>query len=272
MQVGLAVLLEEPLISPGGDDGLVRNGYGAVDAALAVPGVPDADAPGGAVGLGTQALDIAPQAHHGALDPGGFQNIRHPLGGVALADAAQVDALTLAKGSGPGFPVVADLLIVHQGHGTGQLRLCGDVVGLIVEAPELYHRIDGYVKEPVRILGQSQGFLKQVAGVLGQDEASPGVELRDFTVCRAGAEQGIQALNLPLCLCQSRVPAPAVGGELHHCVHRGEVHAAAFSGLRVGGAAGKQQSGKQKGQEVLFHGNPPKEKKSAENSRCLSWF
>ena len=177
-------VLKVALIAAGGDNGLIGDLDGGVERPF-LPGIPDADIPVTAVRLAAQTLDVAPQAQQGGGHTGFSQNLAGPLGGIALADAAQINLPAVFKGhSDSGNP---DMVGANTGKSLAQFGGCGHMIILIVEAPELYQRIDAGVKKSIRGIVQLQSPFQQGERLRGQGGAAAFVEPGDFAVRETGA-------------------------------------------------------------------------------------
>ena len=89
-----AVALVVFAVAAGGDHGLVGQGDGGVDdggAEAVGGGLLDAHLPGGAVGLGATADDLAADVDEVAVDALPFEVLRHEVGGIALGDGVEVE-------------------------------------------------------------------------------------------------------------------------------------------------------------------------------------
>ena len=114
MVVGFSVFLKVPLVAAGGDGVGVPQGQDRRKAAL-IPGILNAHPPVGAVGLAAQHEHVAAQRNFPTFNAVGPEGLLHPIGGIALGDAPQVDSLPLPQRYGMGrFLLNLDLVAVDM--------------------------------------------------------------------------------------------------------------------------------------------------------------
>ena len=230
-------VLKEALVASGGDDRLIFHLYGGIKCAFIAEGIPDADVPGAPIGLGANALDVSAQAEKRRFYPRLLQNLTGPLRGVALANAAEIDLL--ARPQGDAAALYADAIRPHQGKKVAQFRRCGDMVALVIKAPEPDQWVYGGVKQPPGGIIQLQRLLQQGQRLLGKRRCACLIQPGDFAARQPCAEKAVQVLNFRLGQIQPLLPVGAVSRQGHDGIHGGQVAGGGFVLFRT--APGQQQ-------------------------------
>ena len=258
---------EIPLIAAGGDgEGVGQGEHRGIALLLRVL---HRHAPGLASWLCAPGVYVAPQAHQGAVYPVLGENIRQPVGGVALGDAAQVHGAALIQGDAGALQ--GHVLRPHQGEQSVDLRLLRHPGAVGGDAPKGHKRGNGGVKGPAGSLTESQGGGDQVRRLLGHIGAALGVQDIDFASLPGPGQGPVQAVQLLTAGGQGLRSLVSVGGQGHIGVH-GEQ--AQLFRLRLDAAAGKaQQKRRQHGAAYTLHSSrlPSRARISVASSANSRW-
>ena len=222
MVVGFSVFLKVPLVAAGGDGVGVPQGQDRRKAAL-IPGILNAHPPVGAVGLAAQHEHVAAQRNFPTFNAVGPEGLLHPIGGIALGDAPQVDSLPLPQRYGMDrFLLNLDLVAVdvfQQFVQFGPLRNTKAVPG---ETPRVHDGGDGNIKRAVCGVPVFQRRRKQrphPVSQAGGRRCAVMVDAGHVAVRLCAGELVLQSLDLSLRLLDGFLRLGAIGRNLHHRVH-----------------------------------------------------
>ena len=192
--VALAALLKVAFVVARGGQRLAAQAERGDDLA-SLPGMADADGPGAGVGFGADADQVAPEVDEGVLHAVLAQNGGGAVGGVFLADAAQVD---LHAGSGQVHAAGLALYAgpANQGAQGIELRGAGALRGLKIPGPA--QDATGQVKQAAALLVHAVGKVKKLPGFrVDGNGALPGcgVDAADQAVALVAGVFGFDATD-----------------------------------------------------------------------------
>ena len=249
MVVETPVQGEGALVEAGGHYRQIFGGQTADGGLPLLIGVLDPHLEGLPAGPGAQAVEVPPQVDDGGGDPLPPEEVRQPVGDIALGDASQVDdCLRVRKGDG--VPLHRYRLPAGVGQAAGYFLPVGQRRVLRGKVPQLADSPHGDVESAAGApaVVQPQGDdLGQLVGHLGDLPVIQAVELavrvrpgKNLLIAGAQVQGGLGSVP----------PSPLVNPHGHSGVQK---EGAGLRGLSRLSTAGQQQAQGQQPQKQLSH-------------------
>ena len=188
-------------------------------------GVLNAHPPGRPIRPVSPGQHIAAQSRRGPGDVVLREDLRHPVGGIALGDAAQVDLGALVQPHR--IPALMDMLHAHMGQQLLQVRPGGHLIAVRGKAPGGDDGGDGDVKGAARHIAVHPGRIQQPRNLtVHGHRLSPGaVQGKDLALLVRAGQQILQTPHLILRRIGGMGALLPIDGEDHDRVHGDDLNA-----------------------------------------------
>ena len=229
-------IFEIPLISAGGNDGLIGNRQDA--GIVAVGGRLNSDAPRASVLFFPDRLDVSPEIQNGGSDASVPQQLTDPVAGISLGYASEINRHSCGKRHD--IAVQPQGCVIHDFQQGSDHFLRRHVVFTRRKAPFPDKRIDGDIQCPVSLSAEFQSLPQQKCRLIGNPGFAGCIQLMDFACVQ---RHGYQVLQCSYFIFGSFQQLIAAAGDTdgHMRIHGEEGSASLFlwGQLRTGGK--KQQ-------------------------------